>query len=953
MNPFSSVHTRTPTLSVVDPRGLAVRQVAFCRTQQGDDASVRINRSAHDVAGRLVRSWDPRLWLAATNDPTSAANLNVIHSLTGQALHSQHVDAGWSLELPGEAGERHLRRDAQGHGQRVEYDQLLRPVAVFESDGGSESCLERLTYGGPDTGDANQCGQLIRHDDPAGSVINAEFGLTGAVLEQTRRFLKDLDNPDWPQALSERNEWLEPGEGAVTRSRFSATGEVVEQTDAIGAVRLFELTVGGQPSRLTLQLPDQAPQTLVRNICYDAQGRFESETAGNGHVTERTYDLADGRLRRQQVDNGRLQDLTYATDPVGNIVSIEDRAQPTRFFANQQIEPLRTFGYDTLYQLTEATGYEAASLNRGPQSAQRTFATADQLSNYTQRYEYDAGGNLQKLIHTGMRNHSRTFATAQFSNRTLLQTGERPPTEEQIAAGFDANGNLRELSPGQTLHWDVRNQLSEVTPVERESGINDCEVYQYDAAGARVRKIRSIQAKSLSHSVEVRYLPGLEIRTNSATGEVLHVITATAGHSTVRVLHWQAGKPADIDNDQTRYSLADHIGSSTLEVDQNGQLISQEVYYPYGETAWFAARNDVEAKYKTVRYSGKERDATGLYYYGLRYYAPWLMRWLNPDPKGDVDGLNRFAFVRGNPVSAYDSDGGGLVDANGKLDADEADKRATEYMRAGHTRAGAISRVAFEFKYGVKIIYDGADEMEENDAYDVLYDIDFALDTAEGLLKEEIGLLKSGKATELKNSFGFTNFPLTPVQQDTLGSAMATLQQGYEKILQKIREYQKGGALRNKLVYTSETADKKLLGAVSSGDPEQRIFFTKSLSEFDGVGWAKTVVHELSHSVLGTKDHFYFSAKKDYGSEWNKEWYRLSLNQSIWQRHEQLASRRELHNPEQHNGQSFNTLMLENADFWAVHLFDRDLSDTQLTRLYQYAVVKRNRLMTNASVRRD
>jgi len=657
MASLSSVHTRTPALGVVDPRGLAVRQIAFFRTQTGDDVSTRINRSAYDTPGRLVRSWDPRLWLAATNDPASAANLNVIHFLTGQVLHSQHVDAGWSLELPGEAGQRHLRRDAQGYGQRAEYDQLLRPVAMFESDGVSERCLERLTYGGPDTGDANQCGQLIRHDDPAGSVINAEFGLKGAVVEQTRRFLKDLEPPDWPQALNERSEWLEPGEGAVTRSRFSATGEMIQQTDAIGAVRLFELTVGGQPSRSTLQFPDQAPQTLVRNIRYDAQARFESETAGNGHVTERTYDLADGRLRRQQVDNGRLQDLTYATDPVGNIVSIEDRAQPTRFFANQQIEPLRTFVYDTLYQLTEATGYEAASLNRGPQTAQRTLATADQLSNYTQRYEYDAGGNLQKLTHSGTQNHTRLFATAHFSNRSLLQTDERPPTQEQIAAGFDANGNLRQLAPGQALSWDLRNQLSEVTSVERETGVNDREVYQYDASGARVRKIRSMQAKSLSHSVEVRYLPGLEIRTNNVTGEVLQVITATAGHSTVRVLHWQTGKPTDIDNDHARYSLADHIGSSTLEVDQNGQLISQEVYYPYGETAWFAGRNDVEAKYKTVRYSGKERDATGLYYYGLRYYAPWLCRWLNPDPQGEEGGLNLYQMVMSNPIKYVDRQG--------------------------------------------------------------------------------------------------------------------------------------------------------------------------------------------------------------------------------------------------------------------------------------------------------
>jgi RHS repeat-associated protein len=55
-----------------------------------------------------------------------------------------------------------------------------------------------------------------------------------------------------------------------------------------------------------------------------------------------------------------------------------------------------------------------------------------------------------------------------------------------------------------------------------------------------------------------------------------------------------------------------------------------------------------------MRYSGKERDATRLYYYGFRYYAPWLQRWINPDPAGEVDGLNRYRFVRNNPLNHSD-----------------------------------------------------------------------------------------------------------------------------------------------------------------------------------------------------------------------------------------------------------------------------------------------------------
>jgi uncharacterized protein RhaS with RHS repeats len=35
----------------------------------------------------------------------------------------------------------------------------------------------------------------------------------------------------------------------------------------------------------------------------------------------------------------------------------------------------------------------------------------------------------------------------------------------------------------------------------------------------------------------------------------------------------------------------------------------------------------------------------GLSYYGARYLAPWLARWISPDSAGAVDGLNLYAYV--------------------------------------------------------------------------------------------------------------------------------------------------------------------------------------------------------------------------------------------------------------------------------------------------------------------
>lgn len=169
------------------------------------------------------------------------------------------------------------------------------------------------------------------------------------------------------------------------------------------------------------------------------------------------------------------------------------------------------------------------------------------------------------------------------------------------------------------------------------------------------------QTRTCPQTRRVLYLPGLElkrVKTGESETESLQVITAgRAGRAQVRVLHWESGTPAGLSNDQMRWSYGSLNGSSGLELDDNGNIISLEEYYLFGGTAVWAARSAAEADYKTVRYSGKELDATGLYCYGYRYYQPWAGRWLSADPAGTIDGLNLFRMCRNNPVTFYDKGG--------------------------------------------------------------------------------------------------------------------------------------------------------------------------------------------------------------------------------------------------------------------------------------------------------
>ncbi|WP_458373979.1 RHS repeat domain-containing protein [Pseudomonas laurylsulfatiphila] len=654
------VDNATPTLTVMDPRGLHIRNVTYCRSQSERVPETRATRHAYDPLGRKIASWDPRL--QASNQPP---NLLTTYTLSGEILSSHSVDAGWQVSLLNEAGLPVLSWDSR-HSQRyIEYDLLQRPVAITEQlIDESSRVVERLTYGDASEAFAahNQCSQLIRHDDPAGTSHLSEYGLSGLLLSDIRQFLDSLDLPDWPLEPELRNQLLEDQRFRTSQSYYPS-GELQKQTDAMGNLRLFTYTVASELMETRLQMAGagQQPRALVSHICRNAFGQVESETAGNGATTIAKYAAEDGRLTSlvTRIPSGKIfQDLYYCYDPVGNIISLEDKSQPVRYFNNQRIETIKRYRYDSLYQLIEAKGREAVIPSYGPglPTLQPTPLDPNQLRNYTQSFQYNTAGNLLTRHHSG----APTFSmyTSKTSNRSLAQREDGSlPDESDIAKGFDPNGNQLELLRGQSMRWDARNQLSLVTMVKRDDGPDDEECYRYDHPGHRLRKVRLTHTGSRILRSEVRYLPGMEIHRDAVNNKERHMITVDAGRSSVRVLHWATEPPEGISNDQVRYCLSDHLDSCTLELDDKAGLISQEEYYPFGGTACRACRSAVEAKYKTIRYSGKERDATGLYYYGYRYYAPWLQRWITPDPADNIDGLNLFVFVRNGPTSAVDYKG--------------------------------------------------------------------------------------------------------------------------------------------------------------------------------------------------------------------------------------------------------------------------------------------------------
>lgn len=691
MNP--TLFSNTPTVTVVDNRGLTVRQIAWHHHPDAPDVSdERITYHRYNMSGALTLSADPRLHAAGR------ANLTYITDLAGNALYAEGVDNGITVSLNDAAGRPLLavsnictaddgsQDRSQAVSRRWQYEASTlpgRPLSITEQvAGGAPRVTDRFVYAGNTAGEKalNLAGQCISRYDTAGLVQTDSVALTGVPLSVTRRLLKDADNPDvltdWQGAdASLWNDLLAgESEGYTTLTKADATGSVLATTDARGNMQRTAYDVAGQLSGSWLTLKGGKALVIIKSLTYSAAGQKLTEVHGNGVVTTYTYEAETQRLVGIKTERPAghatgakiLQDLRYEYDPVGNVLKIANDAEETRFWCNQKVIPENTYVYDSLYQLVRATGREMASVglqgSNLPSATVHLRADSSAHTNYTRTYTYDDAGNLTQVRHIAPatdNNYTTRITVSNRSNRAVLSTLTENTTD--VDALFTAGGQQKQLQPGQDLVWTARNELLKVAPVVRDGGADDGEYYRYDGGSQRILKVSVQKTGNSTQTQRVLYLPGLELRSTAGDNkemESLEVITVgKSGRAQARVLHWSAGRPMEITGDQTRYSYDNLTGSSNLELDGDGNIISMEEFYPYGGTAVWTARSAVEADYKTVRYSGKERDATGLYYYGYRFYQPWLGRWLSADPAGTVDGLNLFRMVRNNPITLVDNDG--------------------------------------------------------------------------------------------------------------------------------------------------------------------------------------------------------------------------------------------------------------------------------------------------------
>jgi RHS repeat-associated protein len=340
--------------------------------------------------------------------------------------------------------------------------------------------------------------------------------------------------------------------------------------------------------------------SYVNNMTYDAPGRLRTLAMGNGVIVTSTYNpwtTQGGRLQSVQAVKSptTLQNLVYTYDAVGNILSISDNVAAQT----------SNFTYDALNRLDLATGAYYDDLTYDSTTGNLTSANGSSLT---------YGDSTHK--HAVTNSYGRSYL-------------------------YDANGNMSHRTIGSvtyTLTYDAENRLVSYQGGTIFGGSIDA-TFLYDADGNRVQ--------GTVNGVTIKYVGNY------------YEYEGTAPSGTTRKYYYAGGVRVAMRTNSANpnYFLTDHLGSTTLTLDNTGIKVNELRY-----SAWGMMRDPFDEPITTFTYTGQRLEPKlDILFYNARWYDERIGRFIQadsiiPQPANPLC-WDRYMYVLGNPIRYYDPSG--------------------------------------------------------------------------------------------------------------------------------------------------------------------------------------------------------------------------------------------------------------------------------------------------------
>jgi RHS repeat-associated protein len=104
------------------------------------------------------------------------------------------------------------------------------------------------------------------------------------------------------------------------------------------------------------------------------------------------------------------------------------------------------------------------------------------------------------------------------------------------------------------------------------------------------------------------------------------------------------------DSNGARSLLTDPLGTTLALSDGTGTIQTQYSYDPFGNVTASG-----QTSTNPYQFTGRENDATGLYYYRARYYAPHISAFVSQDPLAlDTGSLPLYQYAAADPIELKD-----------------------------------------------------------------------------------------------------------------------------------------------------------------------------------------------------------------------------------------------------------------------------------------------------------
>jgi RHS repeat-associated protein len=236
-------------------------------------------------------------------------------------------------------------------------------------------------------------------------------------------------------------------------------------------------------------------------------------------------------------------------------------------------------------------------------------------------YTYDAVGRRTAIDGSSARTGlPQTVASTSYdaANELMAWGGD--------SRQYDANGSL--ASDGLTSYtWDSRQRLAGT------SGLASAN-FAYDATGRRI-------AATLGGVATQYFYDGL------------NTVAETKGTQTTSLL---AGTDLDewlarIDLTGSQSFLTDALGSTVALTDSVANVTTQYTYDAFGNTAVQGSPAN------SARFTGRDQDEAGSYYFRARYYRPNEGRFSSEDPIRLVPSESLYAYADDDPARLKDPTG--------------------------------------------------------------------------------------------------------------------------------------------------------------------------------------------------------------------------------------------------------------------------------------------------------